>query len=116
MAHRNLHKLMINILNNQKLRITIPENMRNIINVKIANKTKQFLLTILYMYIFLFHSNLNDPVFSTTTLGWSETQRHFACSSTSLPLKIQNCENIISFRGDFNCLKKKMMRWMDGCY
>ena len=52
MAHRNLHKLMINILNNQKLRITIPENMRNIINVKIANKTKQLLLTILYMYFY----------------------------------------------------------------
>ena len=43
---------MINILNNQKLRITIPENMRNIINVKIANKTKQLLLTILYMYFY----------------------------------------------------------------
>ena len=85
--------------------------MKNIVNFKIANNTKQFLLTILYMYVFLFHSNLNDPVFSTTTLGWSETQRHFACSSTSLPLKIQNCENIISFRGDFNCLKKK---WWDG--
>ena len=46
---------MINILNNQKLRITIdfiPENMKNIINIKIANKTKQFLLTILYMYFY----------------------------------------------------------------
>ena len=55
MAHRKLHKLMINILNNQKLRITIdftPENMKNIINVKIANKTKQLLLTILYMYFY----------------------------------------------------------------
>ena len=44
---------------------------------------------------------------SYSTLGWSETQRHFACSSTSLPLKIQNCENIISFRGDFNCFGKE---------